>query len=271
MKIRLLALDLDDTLLRSDLTISERNRQAIRQAEAKGVVIVLASGRAVAAMSKFAEELGMFGRPGFMISDNGSTVTDTLTGETLVSHVLEPPLLHQLLEEMEIRRLPVQVYEEGFIKVTRDNPITDEDVQLSGLPKKVVPDIVPDLADWPRKLVIPGDPAVLPGLRDHIRARYGHQVNTFVSKPFFLEILPGQADKGSAVKYVADKLHLVREQVMVMGDAANDLGMITFAGWGVAMANALPEIKQAAKIVTQADHNDDGVAEIIEDYILSRP
>lgn len=268
MNIKLLALDLDDTLLKSDLTISSRNREAIKNAERKGVQVVLASGRSVLAMKRFAEELDMIGRTGYMISDNGSTVTETLQGQTLWYRTLEPPLLDQLFDDIQAFDLPIQVYEEGLIKVTKENQLSDWDVSLSGLPKSVIPDLLHQLAQRPRKLVVPGPPPSLPAVRDFLRAKYAGHINTFISKPYFLEILPFDADKGTALRFVAERIGVNPQEVMAMGDAANDAGMIKYAGWGVAMANALVEIKQIAKIVTQSDHNEDGVAEIIEDYIL---
>ncbi len=266
--IQLLALDLDDTLLRADLTISPRNRDALKAAEDRGVRIVLASGRAVPAMERFAEELGMFNRPGYMISDNGSTVTSTLPRAVLVQHTLEPGLFRQLLRAFEVLDLPVQVYRDKTILVTKENAFTPRDMKLSGFTRTVVPDMASSLGFQPSKLVIPGDPEVLPTALAVIRTTFGDQVNAFISKPYFLEVLPVQADKGTALKYVAQNLNIPVDKVMAMGDAENDLGMIRYAGWGVAMHNATDQLKEAARIVSQFSHEDDGVAEIVEAYIL---
>jgi len=266
--IQLLALDLDDTLLRTDLTISPRNREALKAAEDRGIRIVLASGRSVAAMEKYAEELGMFDRPGYMISDNGSTVTSTLPRKLLLSHTLDRPLFRRLLAAFEELKLPVQVYQGKTILVTKDNSGTSTDMKLSGFTRQVLPDMADSLAFDPGKLVIPGDPAVLPAALTVIRGLFGDQINAFISKPYFLEVLPAQADKGTALDYVAQTLRIPAEDVMAMGDAANDLGMIRFAGWGVAMANGTEEVRQAARVISNATHEDDGVAEIIEEYLL---
>jgi len=266
--VQLLALDLDDTLLRADLTISPRNRAALKAAEDRGVRIVLASGRAVGAMERYADQLGMFDRPGYMISDNGSTVTSTLPRAMLYQHTLDRHLFGQLLEAFEVLDLPVQVYRDRTILVTKENAITGTDQKLSGFDRRVVPDLARTIDFDPTKLVIPGDPEVLPTALDVIRRAFGDRVNTFISKPYFLEVLPLQADKGTALRYVAQTLGIDASQVMAMGDAANDLGMIRFAGWGVAMANGTDEVRRAARIVSDATHEDDGVAEIVERYVL---
>ena len=266
--LQLLALDLDDTLLRTDLTISPGNRRALRAAEARGVRIVLASGRTVNSMERYAEELGMFDRPGYMISDNGSTVTSTLPRAVLVQHTLTRELFCDLLEAFEVLDLPVQVYRERTILVTKENAGTGTDMQLSGFNRIVVPDLARELDFDPTKLVIPGDPEVLPTALQVIRRTFGDRVNAFISKPYFLEVLPVQADKGSALRYVAESLGLVADSVMAVGDAANDLGMIRYAGWGVAMANAIAEVRHAARIVSTRTHEDDGVAEVVDQYVL---
>ena len=266
--VQLLALDLDDTLLRADLTISERNLRALKAAEDLGVRIVLASGRVVPAMERYAQQLGLFERPGYMISDNGSTVTATLPRALLRQYTIERPLLLQLFQAFEVLDLPVQVYRDKTILVTQANAQTGTDMKISGFNCEVVPHLAESIDFDPTKLVIPGDPEILPMARDVIRQTFGQQVNAFISKPYFLEVLPIQADKGNALRYVAETLGISSLDVMAIGDAGNDLGMIRFAGWGVAMANGTEEVRRAARIVTTATHENDGVAEVVERHLL---
>lgn len=268
--VQLLALDLDDTLLRADLSISSRNREALKAAEDLGVRIVLASGRTVFSMEKFADELGLFDRPGFLIADNGSTVMATLPRAVLVQHTLDRHLLKHLLQAFEVLDLPVQVYRDRTIFVTKDNPYVSADVKLTGFDRVVVPDLADTIDFDPAKIVIPGDPEVLPTALGVIRGAFGDRVNAFISKPYFLEILPYQADKGTALRYVAQTLGISRDDVMAMGDAENDLGMIQYAGWGVAMANGTDQVRRAARIVSLYGHDRDGVAEIIDRYVLKK-
>jgi Cof subfamily protein (haloacid dehalogenase superfamily) len=268
--IQLLALDLDDTLLRADLTISPRNKAALKAAEAAGVRIVLASGRAVPAMERYAEELGMFERPGYMISDNGSTVSSTLPRALLVQHTLDRRLLGQLLDAFEVLDLPAQVYRDKTILVTKDSVHTGSDVKLSGFQRLVVPDLAQTIDFDPTKLVVPGDPEVLPAALELIQRTFGDRVNAFISKPYFLEVLPPQADKGTALGYVARSLGIDASEVMAMGDAANDLGMLRYAGWGISPANGIDAVRQAARVVCDATHEDDAVAEAVERYVLAK-
>ncbi len=266
--IQLLALDLDDTLLGADLNISPRNQRALKAAEEQGVRIVLASGRVAEAMDRYAEQLGLFERPGYMISDNGSTVSATLPRAILRQYTFDRALLLRLFDAFELLDLPVQVYRDRTILATKACPKAISDVKISGFTREVIPNLAQTLDFAPTKIVIPGDPEVLPTALAVIRHTFGNQVNALISKPYYLEILPAQADKGTALQYVADTLGISSRDIMAIGDAANDLGMIRFAGWGVAMANGTPEVRRAARIVTDASHEGDGVAEVIEDYLL---
>ncbi|NNM68147.1 MAG: HAD family phosphatase [Spirochaetales bacterium] len=267
--IQLIALDLDDTLLKTDLTISERNLQAIKKAEERGILVVLASGRTIRSMQRYVSVLGLDSKPGYIISDNGSTLSSTLPAEILVSHVLESSLMGRLFEAFEKFDLPVQVYHQGKILVTKENPHTHIDEKLSGYQRLVNPRLKHEIPFLPSKLVIPGDPEILPGVLLKVREQFGHQINAFISKPYFLEVLPAGADKGSALQAICERTGIPSENVLAFGDAANDLGMIRWAGWGVAMANAIPELKLIARLVTRNNNENDGVAEILEQYVLS--
>jgi hypothetical protein len=190
---------------------------------------------------------------------------------SLLRHTLERPLFRELLQAFESLDLPVQVYRDRTILVTRENAGTGTDMKLSGFNREIVADMADNLPFDPTKVVVPGDPAYLLSALQSIRNTFGNRVNAFISKPYFLEVLPVQADKGIALAFVARSLGIPAEAVMAMGDAANDLGMIRFAGWGVAMANGTEEVRRAARVVSNATHENDGVAEIIEEYLLQDP
>ncbi|MEI8095183.1 MAG: Cof-type HAD-IIB family hydrolase [Spirochaetales bacterium] len=263
--VQLIALDLDDTLLTTGLEISTRNQAALAQARRRGVHVVLASGRAPGAMARFAEVLHLFDGPGYLISDNGSTILATHPQEVLISHRLDRDLFHELLTFFREVGLPVQVYTSTHILVTQENAITGHDVGLSGFAGwRLVPNLGAELDFLPPKLVIPGEPDVLLATLPRLRDRFGDRINTFISKPFFLEVLPPKADKGEALKWVCGALGIAADAVLAFGDAANDLGMLRWAGQSYAMANAIPAAKEAARFVTRFDHNADGVADIIE-------
>jgi hydroxymethylpyrimidine pyrophosphatase-like HAD family hydrolase len=120
------------------------------------------------------------------------------------------------------------------------------------------------------KLLIPGDPLILSPLEKLLRNYLGDDMTIFTSKPYFLELLPPNTDKGTALARVAQQLGIPREEVLAIGDSMNDEAMIRWAGVGVAMANGDDRIKSMASMVTDKSNDDDGIADLIERYLLGK-
>jgi Cof subfamily protein (haloacid dehalogenase superfamily) len=266
----MLALDLDDTLLRSDLTVSFRTRNAIKRAESAGIVVVLASGRIPAAMEQFSRLLGVNKRPGYVICNNGTMVLESNTGEILYEAQIPPEAALIVYDLVNAEGFPVQLYENDVMYISRTNEFTNYDQKLTGLRQVVVDNFRAMVASGCYKLLIPGDPMILKPLENLLRAYVGKEVTIFTSKPYFLEILPPQADKGVALAWVASQLGIDREAVMAIGDSMNDEAMIRWAGIGVAMSNGDDRVKGIADAVTDKSNDDDGVADFLERYLLGK-
>ncbi|MDR1587430.1 MAG: HAD family hydrolase, partial [Treponema sp.] len=197
--IRMLALDLDDTLLRSDLTISYRTRNAIKRAEAAGITVVLASGRAPAAMEHFARLLGMHKRPGYLVCNNGAMIQESHTGNPVHEVRIDAGTALIAYDLANAEGFPVQIYEDDIMYVSRSNEFTEYDQKLTGLRQVVVENFRAMVGGGVYKLLIPGDPMLLVPLESIIRTYLGSDITLFTSKPYFLEILPAQTDKGTAL------------------------------------------------------------------------
>jgi len=268
--VRLLALDLDDTLLRSDLTISYRTRNAIRKAEAAGVTVVLASGRIPAAMEKYVGFLGMHKRPGYLICNNGALITESHGGNVIYETGISTDIALFAYKLADAEGFAVQLYEKDTMYVSRHNEFTGYDQKLTGLRQVVVDNFGAILSSGCHKLLVPGDPALLVPLQKLFRNYLGDDVTLFTSKPYFLEILPSRTDKGTALEKVAGFLGIAREETLAIGDSMNDEAMIRWAGIGVSMRNGDERIKDIADVITEKSNDDDGVVEIIEKYILHK-
>ncbi|MDR2070874.1 MAG: Cof-type HAD-IIB family hydrolase [Treponema sp.] len=268
--IRMIALDLDDTLLRSDLTISFRTRNTIKRVESAGIVVVLASGRVPAALEQFARLLGMHKRPGYLICNNGTMIQESQTG-SIVYEIKIPPETALIAYDLAAAEgFPVQIYENDVMYISRFNEFADYDQKLTGLRQVVVENFRAMVAAGVYKLLIPGDPMILKPLEALLRTYLGDTATLFTSKPYFLEILPPATDKGTALAWVAKRAGIPREAVLAIGDSMNDEGMIRWAGVGVAMSNGDDRIKNIAAIVTDKSNDDDGIANLIERYILGK-
>jgi Cof subfamily protein (haloacid dehalogenase superfamily) len=268
--VRLLAIDLDDTLLCSDLTISYRNRNAIKKAEAAGVTVVLASGRVPAAMERYARFLGMHRKPGYLICLNGVLIQESHAGSIIYETGVDAGTALTAFNLADAEGFAVQIYENDVMYVSRHNEFTGYDQKLTGLQQVVVDNFRSMISGGCHKLLIPGDPALLKPLQGLLCNFLGDDVTLFTSKPYFLEILPARTDKGTALAKVAGFLGIKREETMAIGDSMNDEAMIRWAGLGVAMVNGDERIKSIAGMVTEKSNDDDGVAEVIEKLILSK-
>jgi hydroxymethylpyrimidine pyrophosphatase-like HAD family hydrolase len=154
--------------------------------------------------------------------------------------------------------------------VSRSNEFAEYDQKLTGLRQVVVENFRAMVGGGCHKLLIPGEPAVLAHLESIMRTYLGDGITLFASKPYFLEILPPQTDKGTALAKTAELLGIKREEVLAIGDSMNDEAMIRWAGVGVAMVNGDERIKSIATLVTEKSNDDDGVAEVIEKYVFAR-
>ena len=264
----ILAADLDDTLLRTDLTISLRTKSAIKKAEKAGYLIVLASGRITSAMEKYVRFLNLHKKKGYVISSNGALIRESDTGNIVHQSVLNPETAMMVYDLADAEGFSVQIYEDNTIYVSRRNEFADADVKLTGLHQVVAEDFRNMVQSGPLKLLIPGDPMILKPLEEILKNYLGDKAVIFTSKPYFLEILPEDCHKGSALVKIAEMTNVKRESVIAIGDSMNDEAMIRWAGVGVCMQNGDPKIKKIADMVTRKTNDDDGVAGFIEEYLL---
>jgi Cof subfamily protein (haloacid dehalogenase superfamily) len=268
MKISLIALDLDDTLLDSRLGISERNKAAIRAAEDLGIDIVLASGRNYVALKEYAKALGL-DRPGnFLICSNGAETLAAEDGRYIEHLALDEAFCHEATEAVESLGLSWQVYMAGKIFSLDKNRWALMDQHLTGQPLMDAPPKSELFSGGQTKFVVPGDPERIAEVYPLLAARFEGRAEIVTSKPYFLEILPLGADKGSALSRLAKVLGFPMAEVMAIGDAMNDLTMVSQAGWGCAPANALEAIKAVARVVSAKTNDQDAVADLIESIAL---
>ncbi|HOX33843.1 MAG TPA: Cof-type HAD-IIB family hydrolase [Spirochaetales bacterium] len=269
MPVELIALDLDDTLLRTDLTVSEANRAALAEARAAGIRVVLASGRNIHSMRHYARLLELEGPEDYLICSNGAEIIESATGRILDERRLAPELCAEAARAIEERGFPWQIYEEGLIHVNRPNPWALEDSKLTGQPAILLEDEEALFARGLIKFVVPGEPERIEGLRRELSALFAGRAAVLTSKPYFLEVLALGVDKGEALGRLSASLGIPMERVMAVGDAMNDLGMVRAAGHGSAPANAIPAVKAAARHVASRTNDEDAVAELVRGVALA--
>jgi Cof subfamily protein (haloacid dehalogenase superfamily) len=204
---------------------------------------------------------------GSHIAENGALVIDG-AGNVIERIQIPQKTALTVWKLADAEGFAVQKYEGDTIFISRRNEFTDYDQKLTGLKQEIPEDFMKLVESGCTKLLIPGDPMILKPLEALLRAVIGTDATLFTSKPYFLEILPPNTDKGTALAGIARLMGVKREEVMALGDSMNDRAMISWAGTGVAMKNGDERVKKIAQLVTESTNNDDGVAKTIEEYVL---
>jgi Cof subfamily protein (haloacid dehalogenase superfamily) len=267
MEYKMIVLDLDDTLLRDDHSISERTKEALMQAQEKGVKVVLASGRPTFGMLPIADELSLAQYGSFILSFNGGKIINYKSKEAMFSSTLSLPQVKKLYELSQREGVDLLTYVGDEIIAENDNPYTTIESQLTKLPIKLVSDFVEGVKEEVVKVLMVGHPDKMKVVEAKLQVELAEEFSVMRSKPFFLEFTEKGVTKGTSLNHLIQELGIKREEVIAMGDSYNDQAMIEFAGLGVAMGNAPDDIKAIANHVTDTNMND-GVAKVVEEFVL---
>ncbi|MDV2885005.1 Cof-type HAD-IIB family hydrolase [Alkalihalophilus pseudofirmus] len=266
---KMIVLDLDDTLLRDDHTISSRTKEALMQAQKNGVKVVLASGRPTYGMVPIANELKLADYGSFILSFNGAKIINSKTNEEMYSSTLSPKQLHELYHVSQRENVGIHTYMENDIVTEANNEYTMIEGEITGMPVIEVERFV-DAVDEPCvKALMVGHPDRLVEVEKKLQEEFRGQLSVMRSKPYFLEFTEDGVTKGASLHSLITKLGIKQEEVIAMGDSYNDQTMIEFAGLGVAMGNAPDDIKEIANYVTDTNMND-GVAKVVEEFVLNK-
>lgn len=267
MAIRLVAMDLDDTLLRDDWTISPRVVKAIQRAQAQGVKMTIATGRMPISTRPYAEQLAL-DVP--VITYHGAMIQQALSGDILFRRVIPSALATEIVQDVAGRGVYAQIYLKDRVITPELNDWSREYERISGvrIEQEDLSILLSQEPEGVEKILLMAKESELDQLSPLLRQLYGKKVHLTKSKPCFLEMTDCSVNKGVALAALAERLGIAREDVMAIGDSYNDLEMIKYAGLGVAMGNARPEIQEQADIIT-ASNEEDGVAEAIERYVLT--
>lgn len=265
MAIKIVALDLDDTLLDSSRRISPRNREAIAAAVRRGVTVTLATGRMYRATRPYAAELGV-DVP--LIVYDGAMIKKGLSGETLFHQPLETATAARVLAWFKRYGWYSQVYEDDELYAVRYTDEAELYFRQTGVRAREVGEALYTRSWQPTKVVAIAPAAQVPEIMRRLQGELGDAAYVTTSKPRYVEVLHPQVSKGRALAQLARQRGAARQEVMAVGDSLNDLDMLAYAGLGVAMGNARDEVKERADAVTAAN-DADGVAEAIERYVLA--
>lgn len=284
---KLIAIDLDGTLLNSYGTISEKNKQALLKANKEGAEIVIASGRTTNSVKNIANDIGICH---YIICGNGSLIYDLQKEEIIYNKFIDKRKALQIIDVCEQNSIYYNIYTENMvIAKTLNNNVLFYHQENANKPdnKKTKINLVQNIYEYVEKLenqnilkitISDSDNIIFNGIIRKLREiknidvlDVAHMSRKVIKSGteevsigyYYTEITSQNVDKWYAIEYLMEQLNISKEEIMTIGDNVNDKIMIENAGIGIAMGNSAPYIKEVADMVV-ADNNCDGVAEAIE-------
>lgn len=266
---KMIAIDMDGTLLRDDKTISDETLRAIKLAKLKGVKVVLATGRPADGINQYLSKLDLTKEDDYVITFNGSLIQNCASKAVIFSEVLninDFNYLHSLAKALNID-MHAFTKEHGLI-TPKMNPFTKFEATANKLEATILDfETLPEKTNLIKFMMV-GEEIDIDRVHKILPKEVLEKYTVVKSGPIFLEFLNKQCNKGEAVKRLAHHLNISLNDVICIGDAGNDYHMIKYAGLGVAMGNAYDEVKEVADYVTKTNENH-GVAHVINKFILA--
>lgn len=265
--IRLIALDLDGTLLTSERKLCQGAREAVQAALAQGVQVCLASGRALTTMNPFADQLGLQGP---IVSCNGAYVLG-LEGEEISHTQLPRTTVEAVLDYAACTGSHTNLYSGGDVYFSQDGAWADLYRSRTGVRERQIVGLT-EMADIPATKILFIDHRE--GILRHHEATSkllgSEQAAITLSEAEYIEFLPPGVNKAVGVQAVASALSLHRSEVAALGDYLNDLEMVRWAGLGGAVANAAGPVREQADLVVPSN-DEGGAAEFVWAALDHRP
>ncbi len=270
MPIKLIAIDMDGTLLLPDHTISPAVKNAIAAARERGVNVVLCTGRPFAGVENYLKELHMDRPNDYCITYNGALVQKAQDGSTVAQTALnydDYRYLEQIAREVGSHFHALDRY--TLYTANRDiSYYTVHESFIANIPLVFCEPENMDKNGQYLKVMMIDDPVILDKAIARIPDEVHERYTLLKSSPYFLEILDKRVNKGTGVKALAESLGIKQDEVMTLGDQENDIAMLEYAGMGVAMGNAIDKVKEVSDFVTKSNL-EDGVAYAIEKFVLN--
>jgi Cof subfamily protein (haloacid dehalogenase superfamily) len=264
---KLIAIDMDGTLLNENKEISNRSQKGIGKLKEMGIKVVLATGRPLLGVMRYIEKLDLLEVDDFVVTYNGALVQSTKTNKVLLKKPLSLDSYKELYAVSKELDVNIHALTGNSVLTPKKNPYTEIESSINQIP--IIEGSIEDIDDSTNivKVMFVDDPKKLDSIMPYIPQWVIEKYEVLRSAPIFLEFLDKDVNKGIGVSLIANHLGIKPEEVICVGDAGNDIAMIQYAGLGVAMANATEDVKNVADYITLSNE-EDGVAHVIEMFML---
>lgn len=271
MKIKMIATDIDGTLVTDDKRIMPRTIAALKEARKRGIYVVLCSGRPVSGIQEYLKELDLTGNDDYAITFNGAQAMNVGKQQVVFENGLSDSEcidFTKLADDLGIKSQIVTLNSEIYVTNQNISEYSVEDAFYTHMPLKYRP-----LKDLPTgmdaaKFMWVDQAERIAAKLDQVPEEIYQKYAVVRSAPWFLEFNNQAATKGHAVLELAAKLGIRPEEIMVAGDENNDLSMLEQIPFSVAMGNGNDHVKEVASVITE-DNNHDGLGIAVENYVLN--
>lgn len=278
MDIRVIAMDVDGTLLNSQKCLSEKTKAALLQVQKKGIRLILASGRPTTGLMQLAHELKMDQYEGLLVSFNGAKIVDVKTGDVLLNETMSIEDGQAVLEHVKQFNVKAMIDYGDYLYVNDvfDCFIRHDDTDINIIQYEARGGNFhlyekEDLAAFANyrlnKILIAGDSDYLKRYAEQIAQPFKKKLNAVFTAPFYFEFTAQGIDKAKALDTIFGQLGYTREMLLAFGDGENDITMLEYAGIGVAMGNAGSTVKMTADEITNSN-DEDGIVKMVEKYFF---
>ena len=262
-RYKLAAIDLDETLLGPDHLISLRNARAVHALTERGVTCVIASGRMHQATTRYADQLNLKSP---IISYNGAMVRNHCNGETWLHLRMPTDPAAEIIQFCAHHKRHLNLYLDDHLYVAERTKWAEFYLEQTGSPMEVVGDLTRFCGEQPTKMILIDNPTTTDRLLDYFKYHFGDALYITKTNPQYLEFMNRSASKGVALELVAKRMGTKQSETIAFGDGLNDLPMIKWAGLGVAMGTAKPEVIAVADR-TAPPYDEDGLGMFIEEML----
>jgi Cof subfamily protein (haloacid dehalogenase superfamily) len=248
------------------VTLRPRTREAIAAVRAAGIHFIIVTGRMFQSVRRYARQAGIDDP---VVCYQGAVVAEPVSGRWLRHEPIPLELARETIAALNEQGFGPNCYVDDELYVAEITPQAEQYAGFQDLVLHPVGDLLSWLEEPPTKLVVIEDPQVLQDLKERMIARFDGRLYISTSLPYFLEFASPEVTKASGLAFVAEHLGFSREGTVAFGDGENDLELVDWAGFGVAVANAHDLVKQRADFVCPSV-NEEGVAQVLEAYLDSR-
>jgi len=262
-EVEAVACDLDRTLIGEDALLHPRTRAAIEATRAVGIHVVLVTGRMFRAVRPYALEAGLDDP---VVCYQGAVVAEPVSGRWLRHEPIPLELARETIAAVNEEGFGLNCYVDDELYVAEVTPEARRYADFQHLQLHPVGDLLAWLEQPPTKLVVIEDPEVLDGLKERMLARFDGRLYISKSLPYFLEFASPDVTKAAGMEFVAEHLGFARERTLAFGDGENDIELVEWAGYGVAVENAHERVKEIADFVCPSV-DEEGVAQVLEAFL----